>query len=378
MKKFFALLALTTLVLVNCGGDPVEPVAPTIPPVPESFVDPTASLDAGVTYGRLVYIAPFAQLQGQVSIGDGSNVQDNVLVTGPTSIGDEAILAHGCSVIASRIGAPGGKACFVGFNALVDGATVEPDAMVGILSRVGPGVTLHSGFRVLPGKNVATQDEADDPALGKVVPVTDADRAFMAGVLHVNDDLALGYAQLQAQDPDAVKGIGADPASVEDPDIHTPTLAGVPTLDPTFRNRIVGEVFLEDTLAQLSLAMGNRDSIRADEGGPFQHGPITQLGDEVTYHALEDSEITVGSGIRVGLHAVIHGGEDIDNNPPAGTHIQNNVTIGPRAVVFRSDVADDCIIGEGALIDASQLTAGTVVPDKTILIKNQNLGTVEW
>ena len=39
----------------------------------------------------------------------------------------------------------------------------------------GPGVTVPSGFRVLPGANVTTNEEASKPALGMVVPVTSSD-----------------------------------------------------------------------------------------------------------------------------------------------------------------------------------------------------------
>lgn len=380
MKKFLCLLTLISIVLAGCGGDAVSPPATTVAPVPDSFVDPTASLDGEVSYGHQVFIAPFVQVQGRVEIGDDTNLQDNATVTGPTALGDNVVLAHGCTVTGpARVGAPGGLACFIGFNGLVEGAIMEPDTMVSALARLGPGVTLHSGFKILPGKSVSTQQEADNPALGKVGVVTDADRVFMHEVLLVNQDLAVGYAQKNASDPQGVRGIGSDPPTALDLAEGTPTLAGTPTLDPTFRNRIVGPVFLADALDQLSLAMGNRDSIRADEGGPFEFGPLGQIGDEVTFHALAHSELVVGTGLRVGQHAVIHGGEVLlANDPPEVTHIANNVTVGPRAVLFRSDVGDDCIIGEGALVDGCQLAPGTEVPAKTILIQNQNLGNVEW
>lgn len=379
MKRFLCLLALISIALAGCGGDAVSPLTSTVAPIPESFVDPTATLDGEITFGRQVFVAPFVQVLGRVEIGDDTNLQDNVTVTGPTALGDNVILAHGCTVTGpARIGAPGGLACFVGFNGLVEGAIMEPDTMVSALGRLGPGVTLHQGTKILPGKSVSTQQEADNPALGKVAAVTDADRKFMADVLLVNQDLAVGYAQKSASDPQGVRGIGSDPPTALDLAEGTPTLDGVPTLDPTFRNRVVGPVFLADTLEQLSLAMGNRDSIRADEGGPFEFGPLGQIGDEVTFHALEHSEISVGTGLRVGQHAVIHGGEVIGSVPPEVTHIADNVTVGPGAVLFRSDVGDDCIIGEGALVDGCQLAPGTEVPAKTILIQNQNLGNVEW
>lgn len=378
MKKLLCLL-LVTLMLYGCGGDPVPTPETTAPPIPESFVDPTASLDGQVTFGRLVYIAPFAEVRGLVSIGDDTNIQDNVLVEGQVSLGDNVILAHNCRVTGpARVGQIGGAPCFVGFKALVEGGTVEPDAMVGIMARLGPGVTLHSGMRILAGKNVTTQQEADQVELGKVVPVSDGDRHFMEDVLLVNRDLAVGYAGLQAADPNSVRGISADPSTPIDVATFKPVLAGIPVLDPTFRNRIIGDLFSDDTVDQLSLAMGNRDSIRADEGGPFHLGHLVQMGEQVTYHALEHSELTVGDNFRVGDHTLIHGGADIGNVPKDRTRIGSNVTVGAGSVVFRSDIGDECVIGSGTLVEGCQLAPGTVVPDKTILINNQNLGSVEW
>jgi hypothetical protein len=45
----------------------------------------------------------------------------------------------------------------------VDGAWLEQNTAVSVFARVGPGVRLRSGMQVLPGKNVTTQAEADDP-----------------------------------------------------------------------------------------------------------------------------------------------------------------------------------------------------------------------
>lgn len=379
MKNALQVLGLSALLLFasGCGGDsPDQPIAPQ---VSESFVDPTASVAPGSELGRIVYVAPFARLNGRVRIGSESNVQDNVLVEGDVTIGDRAILAHGCSVVGtSRIGASGGLACFVGFNARVDGATVEPDAMVGIRSRLGPGLTLRSGRKILAGKNVTTQAEADNPALGKVAEVTAADRVFMAGVLTVNRDLAIGYLQLEAFRPAYVRGVGPDPSSPLNPEQIFPKLGGVDATDSTFRNRIIGDLTMADPLGVLATKMGFRDCIRADEGGPFHFGTLAAMGDEVTVHALEESQISVGNEFRVGRHAVIHGGEDHHLTPAEITTIGDNVTVGDDAVVFRSVLGNGCTIGAGALVDGCQLAPGTVVPPKTVLIQNVSQGTVEW
>src|SRR5947207_535694 len=113
------------------------------------------------------YVGPFATFRAKggatISIGDGSNVQDNVIIkaagrNASVVVGDHAILAHGATVIGpATIGAPGGAAAFVGFNAVIDGATVEPGAMVTSLAKVAPGIVIRTGFKVLPGMYITTQ-----------------------------------------------------------------------------------------------------------------------------------------------------------------------------------------------------------------------------
>ncbi len=70
-----------------------------------SFVDSTATITkrANVTLGKEVYVGPFAHLisSNNITIGDESNVQDNVVIDASQSsveLGKMAILAHGASV----------------------------------------------------------------------------------------------------------------------------------------------------------------------------------------------------------------------------------------------------------------------------------------
>ncbi len=382
MMRILRYLLLLGCVLLTWGcGNEVSftPVDGALPPVSPSFIDPTAELGEQVQLGRQVLIAPFARVQGPVTVGDRSNLQDNVIVEGQVAIGDQAILAHGCVVRGpATIGATGGAPCFIGFNALVEGGVVEPGAMVSILARLGPGVTLRQGMRILEGKNVTTQAEADEPALGKVTPVTDNDRHFMEDVLQVNFDLAAGYAAMEVEDANLVRGIGPSPVTSLHNVRHFPTLEGVPTSDPLFSNRIIGQTLLSDTLVELFQKLGRRVSIRSDEGSPFQIGRLGSMDSEVTLHALEHSSITVGENCQLGTRVVLHGGEDRANVPQSVTRLGNNVTVGAGAVVFRATVENGCTIGAGALVAGSQLAPGSDIPARTILIGNQNLGEVEW
>ncbi|MFN8580472.1 MAG: hypothetical protein U0163_05765 [Gemmatimonadaceae bacterium] len=211
-------------------------------------------------------------------------------------IGDRTSIAHGATIVGpATIGASGGEPAFVGFNSYIDGATVDPGAMVTHLARVAPGVVIRKGHKVLPGKFVRTQAEADSFALGKVVPMTEADVAFMEAVLHVNGSFAEGYTELAQTAPGGIQGIGRDPGGTDfNPNSDVPDIGGERGLKPSFRSRIVGRVRIATPADELEQRLGRSVSIRADEGEPFVFGRIGHMQDRVTFHALEHSNITVG------------------------------------------------------------------------------------
>jgi carbonic anhydrase/acetyltransferase-like protein (isoleucine patch superfamily) len=360
-------------------------------PSTATFIDPTAVIGnpRATTIGDQDYVGPFATLSAgygaTISIGNGSNVQDNVEIRSAgrhaaVVIGDHAILAHGATVIGpAKIGAPGGAPAFVGFNAIIDAAIVQPGAMVSSLAKVAPGIVIPSGIMVLPGMYITTQAEADQPSLGKVTAVMPKDIEFMDAVIHVNETLAAGYSLQAMESPRSVRGIGPNPpAPTFNPDSHTPTLAGVPTVAPRFRDRIIGDVQMTDSLGQLKKVMGHDDSIRADEASPFLVGPIARMANRVTIHGLEYSNLSAGEGDSFGYHDVVHGGLDSGQDPMQTTVVGNRVRVGAWAVVFRSTIGDGCVIGPYAYIDGSTLKPGTVVPRGAIIINNQYLGRVQW
>jgi len=210
-----------------------------------TFLDPTARVQnpQHVTLGERVFIGPFAEVlaagDAPISIGAESDAQDNVLILGKRSgdrnqatrgegrarpgveIADRVIMAHGVSVIGpAQIGIQGtnipadpdaDQEVFLSFSSQVDGAVLEKNTGVSALARVGPGVRLRSGFMVLPGKNVTTQSQADNPALGKVRLVNEADVAFNEAVIEVNTAFAREYTQLYRDKPSNVRGANLDP-----------------------------------------------------------------------------------------------------------------------------------------------------------------------
>lgn len=381
------------------GNRPVCPASADLEHA--SFIDPTAvlSFPANVRIGAHSYIAPFVDLlTPKIVIGEKTDLQDSVMLagTGTVTLGDETMLAHGARVDGpAKIGrtAVAGEhnAAFVGFNSYVNGATVEHDAMVLHLARVNPGLVIKHGKVVLSGKDIATQAQADDPALGKVIPITEALRLFMEGVLHVNETFAKEYTRLYRDGSTNITGINYDPgdggaAPTFNPTRDLPILAGASTREPGYRNRFIGGLHMSDSYTRLNnvQVVGNKISLRTDEGEPFHAGVITRMNDRTTFHALEHTGIEAHDNITYGLRSLVHGGQSAAtvNNAHSNTVIGDGTQLGNFAVLFRSVTGASVNIGCASLVDGSTLPAGTVVPARTIVINSGHAGAttypVEW
>ena len=302
-------------------------------------ISPTPSTSS---WSRRVYVGPFARLlaeprRARSHVGAESNVQDSVIVNavvdrtareqrriarararaghrGPASASSWPT-ARRCTARAQlgvlaegEEGPEDDSGVFVSFGARVDGAVIERDSGLSALSRVGPGVRLRSGTIVLPGKDVQTQREADDPALGKVRPITEpptgcstpassrstsAWRASTAG-------LAARGRRRRARHQRRPRRQRLRRVSATRPTVESALCTGPEVRDPAFRNRIIGNACFEDSRARLDEVLGERISVRADEGGPFGLGPITSMGDKVVFHALEGTDLRVGSRVTYG------------------------------------------------------------------------------
>ncbi len=115
------------------------------------FVAPSADIIGDVALGRESSVWFNVTIRGDVNwirIGERSNIQDNTCIhvmnqTGPTRIGNEvtvghSAMIHGCT-IHDRV--------LVGIHATVlDKAVIEPDVIVAAGSLVPPGKTLESGY----------------------------------------------------------------------------------------------------------------------------------------------------------------------------------------------------------------------------------------
>lgn len=135
--------------------------------------------------------------------------------------------------------------------------------------------------------------------------------------------------------PDSLTGINFNPGHCPfNEEAHSPTLAHQATQNAGFRNRIIGEVELENTLAELDKVMGVRISLRADEGEPFEVGTITAMADGVVFHALEHSHL--GGQGNYGFRSIVHGGPTDFAGFKDTTVTGDNFALGARSVFFRS------------------------------------------
>jgi carbonic anhydrase/acetyltransferase-like protein (isoleucine patch superfamily) len=269
---------------------------------------------------------------------------------------------------------------FLAFNCEVDGATIERNSVVNFLSRVGPGVTLPSGKVVLPGKNVTTNLEASSGTFGKVANLTQADVRLMEGVVEVNEALAKGYAQLARADLSNVKGINYAPVTSFNSG-GLPQIGGISTRDPNFRNRIIGNVIIEDSLATLNNKLANRISLRGDEGEPIHIGQIAGMANDVVFHALASTNLTLGDGIGYGPRVLVHGGRQVINGVSNGpeTRVGDDVGLGPNALIYSAVIGDNSAVGQKSAVFNSTIPPRTHIRSRTIYADNGNLILpVEW
>jgi len=115
------------------------------------FVAPSADIIGDVTLGTESSVWFNVTIRGDVNwieIGDRSNVQDNTCIhvmnqTGPTKIGNEVTIGHNAMIHGCTIH----DRVLVGIHATVlDEAVVESDVIIAAGSLVPPGKKLESGY----------------------------------------------------------------------------------------------------------------------------------------------------------------------------------------------------------------------------------------
>ena len=118
---------------------------------PSAYVAESADIIGDVTMGEESSAWFNVTIRGDVNkitIGDRSNVQDNVCIhvmnqTGPTHIGNEVTIGHGAVIHGCTIK----DRVLIGINATVlDKAVIESDVIIAAGTLVPPNKTLESGY----------------------------------------------------------------------------------------------------------------------------------------------------------------------------------------------------------------------------------------
>lgn len=167
---------------------------------------------------------------------------------------------------------------------------------------------------------------------------------------------------------EAVVGVGPNPVTEFNPESVEPQIGE--GSDVGEFARVVGDVQLGP-----DSEVNDRAAIRADEGSPIIIGAGANIEERVTFHALEETSITVGDALDVGDDAVLHGPLEVDDT----------LTVGDNSVVFRVSVGNDVTVGEDVVIqgpasesgEPNELTLvipdGTVIPDGSVVTDEASL-----
>jgi gamma-carbonic anhydrase len=137
------------------------------------FIAPSADIIGDVTIGKESSVWFNVTIRGDVNwieIGDRSNVQDNSCIhvtnqTNPVKIGNDVTIGHNATIHGCTIS----DRVLVGIQATVlDGAVIEPDVLIAAGSLVPPGKTLESGWLYL-GSPVKKARKLNDDEISSIV-----------------------------------------------------------------------------------------------------------------------------------------------------------------------------------------------------------------
>lgn len=165
---------------------------------PDSYICSTAVITGNVKVGKQVFIATNASIRAdepgsQVLIGDGCNIQDNVIIHALANtrvlIGENTSLSHGCIIHGP---ADIGNNCFIGFGSIVFQSSIGNDCYISLRALV-KGVKISAGKLVQDGAIIVKQVEAD--ALEVTKP---ENRDFALSVINTNKMLSRSYQQTRS------------------------------------------------------------------------------------------------------------------------------------------------------------------------------------
>ncbi|MCL4359455.1 MAG: gamma carbonic anhydrase family protein [Candidatus Thermoplasmatota archaeon] len=127
-----------------------------------------------IKIGKNVYIAPTAVILGEVEISDGVSIFDSAIIRGDMNhvrIGENSNIQDNAT-IHTDAGNPAviGKNVSVGHNAIVHGATVDDDIIIGMGAIILNGAHIRSGCVVAAGAVVTENFETLENCLLAGVP----------------------------------------------------------------------------------------------------------------------------------------------------------------------------------------------------------------
>lgn len=323
-----------------------------------SFIDPSAAIEvlhlSNFSIGKESYIGPFSRISGRhIAIGNYSNIQDDVEIKGVLNISDHVIVAHGAG-LSGKVEI--GEKSFIGFNTYVQGSNIGKGVYIDHGSMIS-GVTIPDGKYVPMGSVINGQSLVDN-----LSDVTDEQKELMENEISINRALAIGYSKLyKEKGKDVFVSVGPNTdgdIKVDSNDIFSRNGSNEPIMENgTFYNtvRIIGEIFIGE-----NGNIGNGTVIRADEGVPIKIGRDAIIGIGDVFHSLNNEEIEIGNGFKLGDFSIVHG----------PLKIGNNVTIGSRSVVFKSQIGNNVIVGDKVIVANVDIPDGTNIgPSKKIISK---------
>lgn len=346
-------LAIGVDVLAQSGNVPKLVVATS------SFVSPLVELFGDVSVGEKSFVASNTILSAEpgtkICIGNETNLQDNIHFIASrnapapaancgaksSSTQNKVSIAHQAVIRNSKLG----NFNFIGFRSRIINSTLEDGVFV-LHGATVSGVTIPKDRIVPIGANITTQAQAD-----ALKPKPEANSKFQNEVLEVNEEFAEHYTELyQEKGYDGVTGVSSAPKTSWNTKPVAPTVGKNVRLEEFAR--IVGDVRLG-----ANSVVGERTSIRADEGAPIIVGNNAQIEDRVTFHALKGTNIKIGNNLKADDNIVFHGPLEVGNN----------LTIGDDAILFKSKVGNNVTIGEGAIVVDVTLRDRTNVPDNALI-----------
>lgn len=357
----FLLSALTfgAVTIATSENELVSLLNPLKVVVNSSFISPLVEMFGDVSVGKKVFIASNTILRAdpdsRICIGNETNFQDNIHFVArqdsaapktecgasSSSTGTRVSIAHQASIKNSKIG----NFTFIGFHARLNNVVLEDGAFV-LHGATVTNVRIGKDRIVPIGAVITTQQQADALALK-----TEDNSQFQNEVLEVNEEFAEHYSELyNEQGYQAVTGASIAPKTSWNPTPVSPTVGDNVQLDEFVR--LVGDVRLGS-----NSIVGERTSIRADEGSPIIIGNNAEIEDRVTFHALKGTSIRIGNNLDTDDNIVFHGPLEVGDN----------LTIGDDAVLFKSTVGNRVTIGTGAVVVGVKLRDGAQVPEKAII-----------